>query len=100
MTDDIRVEPDVWRMVARRHEEAADVIARSRLAGPEIAGALRSYGPIMHQTKAAATDILTLRDAELRAHDGSHREAAETLRRAAAAFAVTENHNAERLRLE
>ena len=100
MTDDIRIEPDVWRAVAGRHEQVADIIGRSRLAGPEIAGALQSYGPIMHRTKAAAVDILTLRDAELRAHDGSHRQAADALRQAAAAFAATEEHNTERLRLE
>lgn len=100
MTDDIRIEPDVWREVAGRHEHVADIIARSRLAGPEIAGALQSYGPIMHRTKAAAIDILMLRDAELRAHNGSHRRAADALRQAAVAFTATEEHNTERLRRE
>ena len=100
MTEPIRVEPDVWRAVADRHAQAADIIARSRQAGPEIASALRTYGPIMHRTKAAATEILILRDAELRAHDGCHRDAADTLRRAAASFASTEYENTERLRLE
>lgn len=100
MTDDIRIEPDVWRAIAGRHEQVADIIARSRLAGPEIGGALQSYGPIMHRTKAAAAAILTLRDAELRAHDGSHRQAADTLRQAILAFTATEEHNTERLRVE
>jgi hypothetical protein len=100
MTEDIRIEPDVWRMVAGRHDDAADIIARSQLAGPDIADALRGYGPIMHRTKVAAADVLILRDAELRAHGGSHRNAAEALRRAAATFAATEDHNTERLRLE
>lgn len=100
MTDHIRVEPDVWRAVASRHEQVADILARSRLTGPEIAGALHSYGPIMHRTKTAAADILRLRDAELRAHDGSHRNAADALRQAASAFSTTEEHNTERLRLD
>ncbi len=100
MIDHIRIEPEVLCTVAGRHDEAADIIARSRLAGTDIAGALRSYGPIMHRTKAAATDILTLRDAELRAHDSRHRDAADALRRAAVSFAAAEDDNAERLRLE
>jgi hypothetical protein len=98
--DHIRIEPDVWCTVAGRHDEAADIIARSRLAGHDIAEALHSYGPIMHRTKAAATDILTLRDAELGAHDSRHRVAADALRRAAAGFSLTEEHNAERLHVE
>jgi hypothetical protein len=100
MTDPIRISPEVLRAVASHHDEVADVIARSRLAGPEIAVALRSYGPIMHETKAAATDLLTLRDTELRAHDTRHRDAANNLRQAAANFVATEDLNAERLRLE
>jgi hypothetical protein len=98
MPDHIRIEPDVWHAVAARHDDAADIIARSRLAGPDIADALGTYGPILHQTKAAAADILMLRDAELHAHDRSHRDAADALRRAAAGFASTEDHNAEWLR--
>jgi hypothetical protein len=100
MTDHIRFEPDVWCTGASRHEEAADIIARSRLAGHNIADALCSYGQIMHRTKAAATDILTLRDTELRAHDNRHRLASDALRLAAAGFSLTEDHNTKRLHVE
>jgi hypothetical protein len=100
MTDLIRISPEALLVGAARHEEVADVIAASRRAGTDIATALRSYGPIMHQTKVAAASLLELRDAELVAHGTRHRDAADTLRRAAADFTATEHLNAERLRLE
>jgi hypothetical protein len=100
MTNHIRINSEALRSVAARHEEVADVVARSRLAGANIEAVLCSYGPIMNQTKAAATNLLRLRDAELRAHDTRHRAAASRLRQAAANFTATEDLNAERLRLE
>lgn len=100
MTDHIRITPEVLGAVATRHDEAADIIAQSRLAGPKIEAALRCYGPIMHQTKAAAAGLLGLRDAELRVHDTRHRDVADALRRAALSFVATEDLNAERLNLE
>ena len=100
MTNHIRIKPAALWSVAARHEEVADVVARSRLAGVNIEAVLCSYGPIMNQTKAAATNLLGLRDAELRAHDFRHRDAAARLREAAANFTATEDLNAERLCLE
>ncbi len=100
MTDHIRITPEVLGAVATRHDEAADIIAQSRLAGPKIEAALRCYGPIMHRTKAAAADLLGLRDRELRVHDTGHRDAADALRRAAVSFASAEDLNAERLTLD
>ena len=100
MTNHIRINSEALGSVAARHEEVADVVARSRLAGANIEAVLCSYGPIMNQTKAAATNFLRLRDAELRAHDIRHRDAASRLRQAALNFTATEDLNTERLRLE
>ena len=44
--------------------------------------------------------LLRLRDAELRANDIRHRDAASRLRQAALNFTATEDLNTERLRLE
>ena len=100
MTNHIRINPEALWSVAARHENVADILTRSRLAGANIEAVLCSYGPIMNQTKAAATNLLRLRDAELRAHDIRHRDAASRLRQAAANFTATEDLNADRLRLE
>lgn len=100
MTEPIRIEPEVWTAIARRHDDAADIIARSRLAGNAIADALRTYGPIMHRTKAAATDVLRLRDQQLHNHDNRHRDAAHALRRASARFIDAEDLNTKRLDLD
>jgi hypothetical protein len=100
MTNHIRINPEALRSVAARHDEVADVVTRSRLAGANIEAMLCSYGPIMNQTKAAAANLLRVRDAELRAHDIRNRDAATRLRQAAVNFTATEDLNAERLRLE
>jgi len=100
MANDIRINPEALWSVAGRHKDVADVVARSRLAGANIEAVLCSYGPIMNQTKAAAANLLRVRDAELRAHVIRHRDAASRLRQAAANFTATEDLNAERLRLE
>ena len=100
MANDIRINPEALWSVAARHEEVADVLARSRVAGADIEAVLGSYGPIMNRTKSAAANLLHLRDAELCAHEVQHRDTAVKLRQAASNFGATEDLNAERLRLE
>jgi hypothetical protein len=98
MTEPIHVSPAVMREVADRHDEVAEQIRAARLAGDDIHAAVNTYGPIMHQVKAAVSDLLGQRDAALLEHDRTHRDAAEALRREATAFATGDELNAERLR--
>jgi hypothetical protein len=97
MADAIKIDPQVLLEVSDRHGQVADHIAAARQAGDEIAAAVASYGPIMHEVKAAVADLLTERDAALSDHEKVHRSTAEALRAHAAAFAEQEDVNAERL---
>lgn len=100
MNDRIQINPEVLRTVADHHDEVADKIAAARLAGAEIQAAAASFGPIMHQVKAAVADVLGRRDAALLALDSTHRTAADLLRREATNFTNADELNAERLRLD
>jgi hypothetical protein len=99
MIDPIHVSPQVMRDVADRHDEVAEAIGAARRAGDDIHAAVSTYGPIMHQVKAAVSDLLGQRDAALLEHDRTHRDAAAALRREATVFAAGDEDNAERLRL-
>jgi uncharacterized protein YukE len=99
MTDPIHVNPEAMRDVANHHDDVADQIAQARSANDEIHAAVGTYGPIMHQVKAAVSDVLQQRDAALQEHDQIHRGAADALRREAANFETQDAANAERLRL-
>jgi len=100
MNDHIRVSPEVMNQVADRHDEVADRIGVARTAADGIHAAVSSYGPIMHQFKAAVADLLVQRDDALQAHDQTHRRAAEALRREAIGFTAVDEQNAERLPLD
>ena len=93
-----RIDPQVFGAVAAQHEQVAEVVDRARLAGGDIHAAVASYGPIMHQVKAAVADVLAARDGALQAHADAHRAAAENLRAAAAGYVAADEANAERLR--
>jgi hypothetical protein len=99
MTEPIRIDPAVLRRVADQHEDVADQIAAARAAGEEISAAVAGYGPIMHQVKAAAADVLADRDTALRRHEDAHRATADALRAHAANVVATDEDNARRLRL-
>lgn len=100
MNDRIHVSAQVMHQVADQHDAVADKIDAARLAGGDIGAAVSSYGPIMHQVKAAMADLLTRRDDALLAHDQTHRRAADALRREATGFTAVDEQNAERLRLD
>src|SRR5246127_2351739 len=85
MADPVRIDPDVLREVATQHDAVADQISAARAAGDDIYAAVSTYGPIMHEVKAAVADLLAERDAALLEHDAAHRAAAEELRRHARA---------------
>ena len=98
MADSIKIDPQVLREVGNRHDEVADQVSAARLAGEEIRAVVASYGPIMHEVKAAVADVLAERDAALLDHERVHRDAADALRTHAAAFAEQEAANVDRLR--
>jgi hypothetical protein len=98
MSEPIQISPEVMRAVANQHDEVADKITAARLAGTDIHAAVATFGPIMHQVKAAVADLLAQRDAALLQHEESHRNAADQLRRQATNFTTADEVNAERLR--
>ena len=99
MNDRIQISPEVMRAVADQHDEVADRLDEVRAAGAEIHAAVASYGPIMHQVKAAVADLLGNREATLLSVQSTHRNTADNLRLQAANFVATDELNAERLRL-
>src|SRR5690349_18270210 len=82
MTEPIRIDPAVLREVAVNHEDVARIIDDAREAGADIAAAVDSYGPIMHQVKSAVADVLADRDTALAEHAARHRAASDELNRA------------------
>jgi hypothetical protein len=99
MNDRIQIDPTVMRAVADQHDEVAERIATAQSAGAEINAAVASYGPIMHEVKAAVADVLSQRDATLGEQATIHRSTADVLRREANNFISADELNAERLRL-
>jgi hypothetical protein len=98
--NEVRIDPAVLHGVASDHDTVAEAIEAARAAGPDIGAAVATFGPIMHQFKAAVGDVLTARDAALREHGDRHRAAADTLRLEAAKYTAVDEANADRLRLD
>jgi hypothetical protein len=98
MSEPIQISPEVLRAVADHHDEVAEKITAARLAGDDIHAAVSTYGPIMHQVKAAVADLLSQREIALLEHDETHRKAAAALRRGATNFPTQDDINAENLR--
>jgi hypothetical protein len=97
---DIRITPALLHQVAARHDSVADEIAVARKAGADILAAVGTHGPIMHQFKAAASEVVARRDAAFAGQEAAHRAAAEKLRSAAARFGEQEEINAAAVRLD
>ena len=100
MTDPIHIDPEVMRAVANQHDDIADQIVPAREASAEILAAVNTFGPIMHQFKSAVSDLMVNRDAALRHHEHTHRNAAIGLRREAANFVTRDELNAANLRVD
>ncbi|OBA99971.1 hypothetical protein A5662_14860 [Mycobacteriaceae bacterium 1482268.1] len=96
----IRITPELLAQVAARHDSVADEIAVARGAGSDILAAVSTHGPIMHQFKAAANEVVQRRDAAFARHEAAHRAAADNLRSIAMRFSDQEEINAAELRLE
>ncbi|WP_459964278.1 type VII secretion target, partial [Mycobacterium avium] len=84
MTEPIRITPEVLIATADDHDEVVRHVEASRERGSDILAAVESYGPIMHQVKAAVGDVLLDRDTALAEHAARHRNASDDLRRGAA----------------
>jgi hypothetical protein len=96
----IRVTPSLLNQVAKRHDEVADEIAVARAAGSDILAAVATHGPIMHQFKAAANEVVQRRDAAFADHEVRHRATADSLRSIAVRFSDQEEINASELHLD
>jgi hypothetical protein len=96
----VRITPSLLNQVAASHDEVADEIAVARGAGSEILASVATHGPIMHQFKAAANEVVQRRDAAFADHEASHRAAADNLRSIAVRFSDQEEINAAELRLD
>ncbi len=94
----IRITPELLVQVAARHDGVADEIAAARSAGSDILAAVATHGPIMHQFKTAANEVVQRRDAAFADHEAAHRAAADKLRAVAAQFGEQEEVNAAAVR--
>jgi hypothetical protein len=98
MTEPIRINADVLRDVADGHDEVARIVEDARSRGGDILAAVESYGPIMHEVKAAVGDLLLDRDNALAEHSGRHRNASDQLHRAANQYTAEDDQNAQHIR--
>jgi hypothetical protein len=96
----IRITPSLLNQVALQHENVADEIAVARKASAEILASVATHGPIMHQFKAAANDVVARRESAFADHEAAHRAAADNLRSIAKRFADQEEINAAAVRLD
>ena len=97
MTEPIRIDPQVLREVASGHEEVAGIVEAARERGADILAAVQSYGPIMHEVKAAVSDLLAERDNALAEHASRHRNAGTDLRVAAHTYTDVDDDNAQQI---
>jgi hypothetical protein len=98
MTEPIRIDPQVLREVASGHEEVAGIVEAAQDRSADILAAVQSYGPIMHEVKAAVGDLLADRDTALAEHASRHRVASADLQRAAQLYTDVDDENAEQIR--
>jgi hypothetical protein len=97
MTEPIRINADVLREVAGGHDEVARIVEDARGRGGDILAAVESYGPIMHEFKAAVGDLVLDRDNALSEHVNRHRTASDDLHRAAHEYTGTDDQNARNI---
>lgn len=98
MDEPIRIDSEVLHEVAGNHDEVVRVIEAARERGGDIHAAVETLGPIMHQFKAAVSDVLIDRDTALGEHAGRHRNASDELRRAAATYTDVDDQNSQNIR--
>lgn len=94
MSEPIIVNAEKLRTVAGHHEQIAGIIDEARAQSEDIHAAAQSLGPIMHQFKAAVSDVLAERDEALSRHADRHRAASNELRVAAHTYTSVDEANA------
>jgi methyl-accepting chemotaxis protein len=94
MSEPIHITPEVLHATAADHDEVVGQLEAARDKAGDILAAVDSYGPIMHQVKAAVGDVLLDRDTALAEHASRHRATADELRRAAILYVETDQQNA------
>lgn len=98
MTEPIRTDPEVLHEVASNHDEVVRIVEAARERGGDIHAAVETLGPIMHEVKAAVSDVLIDRDNALAEHASRHRDAGDELRRAASTYTDVDDQNSQHLR--
>jgi Excreted virulence factor EspC, type VII ESX diderm len=98
MADAIRIVPGVLQEVAGHHEDVAQMVDAARARSADILAAAESLGPIMHQVKAAVSDLLADRDTALTNHATRHRNVSTELRVASATYTHVDHDNAGQVR--
>lgn len=94
----IRITPEVLHEVANGHDEVVNHVEAARERGGDILAAVESYGPIMHQVKAAVADVILDRDNALAEHSTRHRNASFDLRAGANVYISTDDENSAKIR--
>jgi hypothetical protein len=97
MTQPIRINPQVLREVADHHYDVVSMLRSAREHGGDILAAVESYGPIMHQVKAAVAEVLQERADALDHHARRHSLASDELRRAAHIYTSQDDENARQI---
>lgn len=98
MTEPIRIDPNVLRGVAGNHQDVVRVVEAARERGGDIQAAVETFGPIMHEVKAAVSDVLIDRDNALAEHASRHRHASDELQRAAHIYTDVDEQNSQQIR--
>jgi hypothetical protein len=98
MTEPIRIDPEVLLEVAGNHDEVVRVVEAAREGGGDIQAAVETFGPIMHEVKAAVSDVLIDRDNALAEHASRHRNASEDLQCAAHIYTDVDDQNSQQIR--
>jgi len=98
MTEPIHIDPQVLREVAAGHEEVARMVEAARDRGGDILAAVQSLGPIMHEVKAAVSDLLVERETALTDHAIRHRNASTELVAASHSYTDLDEQNRQQIR--
>ncbi|KPN56038.1 type VII secretion target [Mycobacterium intracellulare] len=98
MTEPIHIDPQVLREVAAGHEEVARIVEAARDRGGDILAAVQTLGPIMHEVKAAVSDLLIDRENALTDHATRHRNAGSDLMAAAHSYTDVDEQNRQQIR--
>lgn len=97
MTEPIRIEPEVLHTVAGDHDEVVRIVEAARERSGDIQAAVETFGPIMHEVKAAVSDVLIDRDNALAQHASRHRNASDELQRAAHIYTDVDEQNSQKI---